>query len=64
MTQEQLRGFNLDLMQAPVTGKQLELKFGEDLGFTSGKRWDKIVLLFVGPLKSDWKKMSAWFWMK
>lgn len=49
VTQEQLTGSNLDLTQALVIGKQLELKFGEDLGLSSGKRWDRRVPLFVGP---------------
>ena len=48
VTQEQLTGSNLDLTQALVIGKQLELKFEEDLGLSSGKRWDRAPL-FVGP---------------
>lgn len=47
VTQEQLTGSNLDLTQALVIGKQLELKFEEDLGLSSGKRWDRVPL-FVG----------------
>lgn len=48
----------LGLMQALVVGKQMQVRFGEDLGLASGKKQDRRMPSFVRPLKTYWRKMS------
>lgn len=56
--QEWLTASIKGLMQAPVMGKQIQLRFGEDLGLATGKKQDRRISLFVRPLKTYWRKMS------
>lgn len=56
--QEWLTASKLGLTQAPVMGKQVQLMFGEDLGFGSGKKQDRTPPWFVRPLKTYWRKMG------
>lgn len=56
--QELLTASKLGLMQAPVTGKQMQVRFGEDSGLAFGKKQDRRIPLFVRPLNTYGQKMS------